>query len=106
MTGAQRFEERRCWKCYGTPHGPELHDGLSGSVASPSGVTAARGPMGWLFPAAFGYSRATTEKEDNWVQPGKEFASWMCWKYGGHGTSDIAVSILERTDVGSQVAQQ
>lgn len=24
----------------------------------------------------------------------------------GHGTSDIAVSILERTDVGSQVAQQ
>lgn len=36
---------------------------LQGSMASPSEVSAARGPMGWLFAAAFGCSGATTEKK-------------------------------------------
>lgn len=48
---------------YGRPHGLEPQEELQGSMASPSEVSAARGPMGWLFAAAFGCSGATTEKK-------------------------------------------
>lgn len=62
--------------CYGRLHGLEPQEELQGSVASPSEVSATRGPMGWLFPAAFGCSGETTEKKARLVQPGK-LSGWM-----------------------------